>query len=99
MMDRSQTIPHAKSKLPRTIELHIEELVLHGFPPTDRYALGGAVERELRRLLAEQGLPGWLAGGGGAAGVDGGAFDLAPEAQPDGIGAQVAQAVYRGLGG
>lgn len=98
MMEKSRTMPQANSKFSQTIELHIEELVLHGFPPTDRHALGDAVEHELARLLAEQGLPHWLASGGGLARVDGGKFDVAPGAQPDGIGAQVAQAVFRGLG-
>ncbi|MBD0326005.1 MAG: hypothetical protein ICV68_06225, partial [Pyrinomonadaceae bacterium] len=43
------------------IELHIEELILHGFERRDRYAIADAFERELSRLLseqfAEQGLP------------------------------------------
>ncbi len=32
---------------PYNIELHIEELVLHGFSPNDRHAIGEAVQREL----------------------------------------------------
>ena len=41
----------------KRIELHIEELVLHGFAPADRYRIGDTVQRELTRLLAEQGMP------------------------------------------
>ena len=41
---------------PYNIELHIEELVLHGFAPKDRYTIGEAVQRELSRLFAEQGV-------------------------------------------
>jgi hypothetical protein len=33
------------------IHLHIEELVLHGFDPHDRHAIGDAVAAELRRLI------------------------------------------------
>ena len=45
------------------IELHIEELVLHGFEPGDRHRIGEAIERELARLFAEQGTPPSLAQG------------------------------------
>ena len=36
------------------LNLHIEELVLHGFAPGDRYRIGEAVQQELTRLFAEQ---------------------------------------------
>ena len=42
---------------PGNIELHIEELVLNGFGPVDRYRIGVAVEVELARLFAEQSVP------------------------------------------
>ena len=42
---------------PREIEVHIEELILHGFDPRSRWKIGDAVEHELRRLLSERGLP------------------------------------------
>ena len=48
----------------KNIELHIEELVLHGFSPGDRYRIGEAVEQELTRLLADRGVPQSLAEGG-----------------------------------
>ena len=41
---------------PRTsVDLHIEELLLDGFSPADRYAIREAVERELTRLMNEAG--------------------------------------------
>ena len=43
------------NRKPYNIELHIEELVLHGFSPRDRDAIGEAVQRELTRLFVEQG--------------------------------------------
>jgi len=49
---------------PKNIELHIEELVLHGLSPGDRYRIGEAVEQELTRLLADQGVPESLERGG-----------------------------------
>ena len=42
---------------PRAIEVHIEELVLHGFDPRSRWDVGDAVEHKLRGLLSERGLP------------------------------------------
>jgi hypothetical protein len=80
-----------------SIQLHIEELVLHGFSPGDRYRIGEAVQRELTRLFTEQGLPGRLVRGGEVAHPDSAAFNLAPDAKPEVVGVQVAQAVYGGL--
>jgi hypothetical protein len=82
---------------PKNIELHIEELVLHGLPPGDRYRIGEAVEQELSRLLADRGVPHSLVMGGEIASVDGGAFEVAPGSRADVVGAQVAKAVYGGL--
>jgi hypothetical protein len=78
------------------LELHIEELVLHGFAPGDRHAIGEAVERELVRLFAEQGIPPALARGGEIARQDGGAFELAPRGGAGSVGTRVAGAIYRG---
>jgi hypothetical protein len=42
------------------VELHIERLILHDLPYDQRQRVAAAVEAELTRLLAEQGLPpGW----------------------------------------
>lgn len=78
------------------IHLHIDELVLDGFPPISRRGIAAATEAELARLLAEGGAPTGLQAGA-VARLDGGSFDLAPQAGPEAIGAQVAQAVYRGM--
>jgi len=82
---------------PKNIELNIEELVLHGFSPGDRHHIGDAVERELTRLLADQGVPQSLERGREIAHVDGGAFEVAPDSRAGVVGAQVAKAVYGGL--
>jgi len=82
---------------PKNIELNIEELVLHGFSPGDRYSIGDAVERELTRLLADQGVPQSLERGGEIANMDGGAFEVMQGSRAQVIGAQVVKAVYGGL--
>ena len=82
---------------PHSIELHIEELVLHGLSPGDRYRIADAVERELSRLFAEPGLLSSMADGDEIPRLDGGSFAAGRGAKPAAIGAQIAQAVYGGL--
>jgi len=82
---------------PPRIELHIEELVLHGFAPGDRHAIGDAVHHELTRLLVEQGLDTSSIASGERAHVNAGDVHVAPESRPQAVGAQVAQAVHRGV--
>src|SRR5712664_1487224 len=84
-------------RTPHSIELHIEELVLHGLSPGDRYRIADAVEIELSRLVAEQGFLPSIIDGGEIPRLDGGTFAAARGAKPAAIGAQIAQAVYGGL--
>jgi len=79
------------------IELHIEELVLHGFAARDRHRIAGEVERELARLVGEgDGLPG-LKGNLAIERVNGGVFQVQSGAKPQAAGTQIAQSVYRSL--
>jgi hypothetical protein len=89
--------PSAPSPQP-SIEVHIEELLLHGFAPGDRYGIGAAVERELTRLFAEHGVLSSLTQDGAIVRLDGRRFQVAPDAKAETIGAQIAQAVYGGMG-
>lgn len=82
---------------PGTIEVHIAELVLHGFAPKDRYAIGEAVQAELTRLFAEQGIHPSLSRGYAIEHLDTGAFRIKPQTKAETIGTQVAQSVYGGL--
>lgn len=81
----------------RPIDLHIEELVLDGFPPGDRHRIGAALEKELARLLAERGLSAGWENGGEAGRLNGGKFEARPGARPERVGAQIAQSVFRGM--
>jgi hypothetical protein len=80
-----------------SIELRIEELILHGFAPGDHHPIGAAMERELGRLLSERGLPPQLVQAGERPSLDGGSFALRPNARPEAIGVHVARAVYGGF--
>ena len=82
---------------PENIELRVEELVLRGFAPDDRYGIGEAVEHELARLFSEQGTPPSLAQGHEVLRLDGGTFEAKPSSRVEAIGVKVAQAVYGGL--
>ena len=86
------------------INLHIEELVLHGFAPGDRYTIADAVERELTHLLAQQftpfrsaGIPPTWVHDSGNLRLDAGAFNVGAGSRADSIGAQIARAVHGGL--
>jgi hypothetical protein len=80
-----------------SVELQIEELVLHGFPPSDRYLIGEAVEQELTQLIGEQGIPGSLRVEKALHEIRGAIFSSMPNEKPHAIGRQIAQAVYRGF--
>lgn len=83
---------------PTNLELHLEELILHDFPHSQRYHIAAAIEQELTRLFTEQGVPPSLTRGGQVAQIDGGTFNVPSNAAPNAIGAQVAQAIYEGFG-
>jgi hypothetical protein len=78
---------------PREIEVHIEELVLHGFDPRSRWSIADALGSELSGLLTERGIPpAWQASPDR---IDAGRT-RANEAKPTVIGEQIARAVYKG---
>jgi hypothetical protein len=79
------------------VDLHIERLVLRGFKAGERHGIGAALQQELSRLFAEQGVPPGLAQGLDAARLDAGAFQAERGVPARDIGARVAQAVYRGM--
>lgn len=82
---------------PLRIEVNIDELVLHGFSPAERYRIGEALEGELTRLLTEGGLPSGLVKGGQVDRLDCGSFDVKQGSKGESIGLQVAKSVYGGI--
>jgi hypothetical protein len=77
-----------------TLEVHVEELCLHGFTPDDRHGLREAIERELAKLVLERGLPAVLTHSGTVPRLDGGVYAVAPGTAATATGTQVAQALY-----
>lgn len=82
---------------PVSVELHVDELVLHGFAPGDGWRIGDAVQQELSRLMTNQGLP-WSHGGPvNIEHLDAGSFVAGPAMKTGSIGLQVAEKLHRGL--
>lgn len=77
------------------VVLHIEELVLHGFAPGDRYAIANALKQELSDLLTRQFVePSDFARfNRKVLCADAGTFQVETLSGSDSIGAQIAQAV------
>lgn len=96
--NQASSIPKGlKTTTPALLELHIEELVLHGFPPGERLHIGDAVERELLRLITEQGLPRINANPLNLDRMDAGSFQIARSTTAQGIGIQLAQHLHQHL--
>ena len=77
------------------VDLHIEELVLHGFDPRDRHGIADAVQQELAWLVAERGLAA-VHGPLDVPRLDGGTIQLAGT-RGAGAGASIARAVHSTL--
>ena len=82
------------------INVHIERLILDGLPIGygQRPQVQAAVEAELARLLADDGLSPELLAGGALPSVRAGSIQLANEGNTTQLGRQIAQAVYGGIG-
>jgi hypothetical protein len=89
---------------PREIDVHIEELVLHGFELGGRWQIGDAFEQELRGLLTAKGIPPvWLSSPkrtpvwlSSPKRIDAGAIRPTSLTKPAQAGAEIAGAAYRG---
>jgi hypothetical protein len=77
------------------VELHIEELVLHGFAAHDRHRIADAVQQELSRLMATEGHANLLKKPFFLDAINAGAFQVQANAKPQTAGTQIARAVYR----
>ena len=80
------------------IELYIDELVLYGFSPHQRYAIAQAVEIELTRLFIEQSIPVVLQQGGKFPSINAGSFIINKETKSEATGNKIANAVYKSFG-
>lgn len=79
----------------QSIEIHIDELVLHGFSSHQRQHITEAVQAELQNLLTLQGIPTSLSGGGSNYIINAGSFNVQQGAKPASIGQGIAGSVYK----
>jgi hypothetical protein len=79
------------------IDLHIDELVLHGFAPRDRHRIAEAMQRELTRLITADGQANFLKNPLSLEGINGGEFHVQANAKPQTAGTEIARAVYRSM--
>lgn len=76
------------------IELHIEEMILHGFDHADRHTIGDAVERELARLIRNGGLTRDVSDGMNIPQRDGADIQMRPGMRAETTGTEIARSVY-----
>ena len=79
------------------IELVIDKLLLHGFPPEQRQHIGDALEQELTRLFQERGIPPTFMSNNTLSSINGGTIQVAVQTRPSLIGSHVARALYSSL--
>jgi hypothetical protein len=82
------------------IHLYIDRLILDGLPidRADAPQLQTAIEVELRRLLSNNGLATELQAGGALPSVRTNGIQLETGNHPAGIGTQIAESIYSGIG-
>src|SRR5207237_996932 len=80
-----------------SVDLQMEELVLDGWAPGERYRVADAIERELTRLFTERGAPSTISRGGAIDRVDCGTLEIVPGSSVEQIGVQLAKAIYAGV--
>ncbi|MEK6300592.1 MAG: hypothetical protein AABO41_07720 [Acidobacteriota bacterium] len=82
------------------INVQIERLILDGLDlaPHQRPVLRAALESELARLLTVDGLNQELAAGGAWPELRAASVQMASSNNPERVGHEIAQAVYKGIG-
>ena len=76
---------------PRGIEVHIEELVLHGLPRSTRWQIADGIESELRTQLTKNGVPAaWRSSPNQ---LDAGSINPSTHAK---LGTEIARAIHGG---
>jgi len=82
---------------PQSFEIHIEELVLHGFSSADRHPIGEALERHLTKLFTEGPAPRPLSRNETIDRIEGGMFRADNHSIIESVAAHTAGTVYEGL--
>jgi hypothetical protein len=89
----------AAGQEPPALDVHIGELIFHGFRRNDGDALGAALRAELARSLTHRNVPALFGKAGSHERVDAGQVSVPKHAPASQIGTHVARAIHAGLGG
>lgn len=82
----------------QSVEINIEELVLHGFSRAHANKIGETLRSELAKLILEKGIPEGISEGGNINSVNGGNFQVSQNTHARTIGTQIAHSIYGGIG-
>jgi hypothetical protein len=82
------------------IELHIEQLVLHGFDGRNAAHIEAAVQQQIMELLQDKGLPPSFAKSTEIRVLNAsGLLSLSPQTPATAIGSNIANLIFKGLAG
>lgn len=79
----------------QNIELHIEELVLHGFSHSDHHRIGGVIEQELTKLIIKGSILKDFNQDVQIPYLNGGSFPIRSDTKAESAGVEIARSVYR----
>ena len=80
-----------------SVEINIDELILHGFSPADRHKIGEALRSELARLVIENGISSHFSVGKNIGELNGGTFQVSKNMQAHAVGTKIANSIYGGM--
>jgi hypothetical protein len=79
------------------IHINIEEIILEGFSPSEKYRIAEAIRTELTRLVQVRGLPAAFNQNGEIQNLPAQTIHLTRNQTAPDIGSKVAQSIYGGL--
>ena len=80
-----------------TINLHIDKITLHGFKNIQRHQLQHYLQKEIHRLIRDQGLHDSMHHSGDIKKINTSPIKLSSPAKEKQLGNQIAGKIYRGL--
>lgn len=78
-----------------TLEVHIEQVVLHGYSPADTHRLGETVQAELSRLVQKLGIDHSAVNNLSIERLDGGSLKSTSQPKIEALGAKLAGSVHQ----
>jgi hypothetical protein len=86
-----------KSAKSKRVNIYINELVIEGFPTGDKHKMAESLQKELRELFQERGLPQVIQTSKKLDSIKVDSFPISPNTSMSKIGQRSAKTIYRGL--